>query len=468
MSAPGNDARVVLPSWRYAPDAWRWIRRFDERHAAVLFRLRSAKVMPASFRVRLLAMGIPAEVVETTLAGIRAPRDWPNAWIETAQQFLGDYRRQASARQLLEAAQDRHLAAMCYHVAQLFGAHDARTIRTCRAASASLFLQAMPYLSPDARRVSLPWRNQTLFGYLQRPTGVTARVGLVVILNGTSTSKEESFAWAAGFLQAGLAVLTMDTPGSGEATGIRVRDRDEDDVLDGVFATFSHDPGLDLNQVSIVGVSLGGALGVRCAAHDRRIMCTVAVTPPYDPARWIHRASPILIDQLQTLAGDWADDPWDEIAPWSLHDITQGLRSPLLVFGAGRDLVVPPPEAQLLASRAGALGTLVWYPGGGHCLYEWIPSWTHEAATWISSVAAARTEELQVAGFADPTHIADLARDQLMAAGAPDDGFFDDEDSARLLDAGEFGHGEDGDYARLLPNPPREQVHPADPDTADT
>jgi alpha-beta hydrolase superfamily lysophospholipase len=345
---------------------------------------------------------------------------------------------------------------MSYHVAQLFGAHDARTIRTCRAASASLFQQAMPYLSPDARRLSIPWRNQMLSAYLQRPAGVTARAGLVVILNGASTSKEESFAWAAGFLRAGLAVLTMDTPGSGEATGIRVPEHDQDDVLDGVFDTFRHDPGIDLAQVSVVGVSLGGALGIRCAAHDRRIMCAAAVTPPYDPARWIHRASPIVIDQLNMLASDWQGDPWNVIAPWSLHDIIPSVRAPLLVFGAGRDLVVPPSEAQLLASRAGGLGTLVWYPAGGHCLYESIPTWTHEAATWISSVAAARAEELQAAGVADPVHVAEIARDQLIAAGTPGDDLFDDDSSARLIDDDDADYHQDGDYARLVPAAPRD------------
>jgi len=461
-------ARTTLPRWRYAPDAWRWVRRFDERHAAALFRLRTARILPAPFRTRFLAMGFAPDVIDATLESIRTPHDWPNAWIETAQRFLGDYRRQASARQLLEAAKNRHLAAMSYHIAQLFGTNDQRTVRTCRAASASLFVQALPYIAPDARRVTIPWRNHVLAGYLQRPPGGLARVGLVVILNGASTSKEESFPWADSFLRAGLAVLTMDTPGTGEASGIVAPEHDEDDLFDGIFEAFRADPGLDLHQVSVVGVSLGGALGIRCAAHDRRIMSVVSVTPPFDPARWIHRASPILLAQLDSLGGGVGKDPWATIESWSLHDITISLRCPLLVFGAGRDLMVPSSESQLLAARAGASSTLVWYPTSGHCLYDSIASWTHEAATWISSVAAARADELQTSGFADPASIAAIARDQLIAAGTPHDDVFDDEESARLLDPDDLDANPDGDYARLIPPPPRQEPEQDDPEHTST
>ena len=457
-----EDNRVSIPQWRYAPDAWRWVRRLDERYAAALFRLRSARVLPQSMRVRFLAMGIPDEVLESTLEDIRSPRDWPDAWIQTAQRFLGDYRRQVSAKHLMEAAQARRLAALSYHAAQLFGAHDPRTVRTCRAAAASLFAQAQPFLAPDARRLSIPWRNHVLPGYLQVPPGAQAHSGLVVLLNGASTSKEESFGWAEGFLRAGLAVLSMDTPGSGESSGIRAPDHDEDDVLDGVFDLLRSEPVLDLTQVSVIGVSLGGNLAVRVAARDRRIMCAVAVTPPFDPARWVHRASPILVEQLGELAGGWGDDPYDTVERYSLHDITPDLRSPLLVFGAGKDLVIPPAESQLLAARAGALGTLVWYPLGGHCLYEWIPAWTGEAATWISSVAAARAYELQTVGHADPANVAAMAREQLLAAGEVGEDFFDDEDSARLLEPDEVQLDDAGAYARVIPPPP-----PRDPPSTD-
>lgn len=449
-----QDDRISIPQWRYAPDAWRWVRRLDDRYARSVLKVRSARILPPSVRSRFLAMGIPSEILESTLESIRSPKDWANAWIETAQRFLGDYRRQVSAKHHLDAAQARRLAALSYHSAQLFAGNDERTTRTCRAASASLFAQAQPYVYPNARRVLVPWRTHRLFGYLQTPSGGSARAGLVVLLNGTSTSKEESFAWAESFLRAGLSVLSLDSPGTGEASGVPNPDRDEDDLLDGVFEVIRHDPAIDLSQVSVVGVSLGGNLAVRCAVYDRRIMSTVAITPPFDPARWIARASPLLLRQLGDMGGEEEEYPIAITSRYSLHEVAPQLKSPLLVFGAGHDLVVPPSEAQLLAARAGALGTLVWYPTSGHCLYDSIPSWTAEAATWISSVAAARAMEYQTSGYADPLHIAAIARDQLTLAGEMDDDFFDDEGSARLIEADDLDSDDVGSYARVITPPP--------------
>jgi len=449
------DDRISIPQWRYAPDAWRWVSRFNDRHARSVLRVRSARIMPVSMRARFLAMDIPNDVLDATLASIRTPADWADAWIETAQRFLGDYRRQVSARHVLEAAQARRLAALSYHSAQLFGSSDERTIRTCRAAAASLFAQAQPYVYPDARRLAVPWRSHRLPAYLQAPKGGSARTGLVVMLNGASTSKEESFAWGESFLRAGLAVLSLDSPGTGEASGVPNPDVDDDDILDGVFDIMANEPTLDLTQVSVVGVSLGGNLAVRCAAYDRRIMASVAVTPPFDPARWLGHASPLLMRQLGTMTESPAGDSDEAASRYSLHDHVPRLKSPLLVFGAGRDLVIPPSEAQLLAARAGALGSLVWYPASGHCLYDAIPAWTAEAATWITSVAAARAVEFQSSGYADPLSIAEMAREQLRMAGAMDDEFWDDEGEARLIETDDADNGDAGSFARVITPKPR-------------
>lgn len=447
------DDRITIPQWRYAPDAWRWVSRFNQRHARTVLRLRSARILPASMRARFLAMDIPSDVLDATLASINSPDQWANAWIETAQRFLGDYRRQVSAKLLLEAAQTRRLAALSYHAAQMFGTGDDRTIRTCRAAAASLFAQAQPYVYPDARRLTVPWRSHRLPAYFQAPVGAGVRSGLVVLLNGASTSKEESFAWAESFLRAGLAVLSLDTPGTGEASGIANHEADDDDLLDGVFDIMRNEPTLDLAQVSVVGVSLGGNLAVRCAAYDRRIMASVAVTPPFDPARWIRRASPLLLAHLGGMIDHSASDVHEAVDRYSLHECAPQLRSPLLVFGAGHDVVVPPSEAQLLAARAGALGSLVWYPDSGHCLYNAIPAWTAEAATWITSVAAARAIELQTSGRADPVHIAELAREQLRSADTMNDEFWDDEGEARLIDPVDADADDIGSYARVITTP---------------
>jgi pimeloyl-ACP methyl ester carboxylesterase len=236
-------------------------------------------------------------------------------------------------------------------------------------------------------------------------------------------------------------------------------DHDDNDLLDGVFETLRQFRNIDLSQVAAVGVSLGGNLAIRCAAYDRRIMCVVAVTPPFDPARWVTHASPFLVRQLGDLGSSTSDDYWSAVDRLSVFDVVPLVHAPILVFGAAKDLVVPPAESQLLAMRSGALGTLVWYPGGGHCLYESIPAWTSEAATWITSVAAARGFEYQTTGAADPVSVSALAREQLQHTGMTDDDFFDDEGSARLIEEPAFDEDDIGSYARVI-TPDRRATEP--------
>jgi pimeloyl-ACP methyl ester carboxylesterase len=397
---------LTPPGWRYAPDAWRIAHRVDIRYVDALFRLRSAAILPGGQRGRFIELGIPPDVVNETLRSIRRTREWSVRWIETAQRFLGEFRRQVSGSNPRDAEKARHLAALCYHAAQIFELEDDRVVRQCRAAAASLFTQALPVIYPNARHITVPWRTASLPAYFLAPDRVTDPVGLVVFLNGVSMSKEETISWSPRFLERGYAILALDSPGTGEASGAGDAEGDQDDILDGVFEIFRDEPMIDLQRVVVAGASLGGNQAVRAAAHDRRIMATVAVTPPYEPQRWIRKASPLLLQEMGLLKqGTVVPELWDRVEHFSLADAAKDARQPLLVFGAGRDLLVPPTDSQHLAREEGVRATLVWYPRGGHCLYEAVDQWTFEAATWIEAVAdALRDPQLRGDAAATSAH----------------------------------------------------------------
>ena len=434
---PTHDS-VMLPQWRYAPDAWRLAGRLDIRTVDMLFKARSARVIPASARNRFVEMGIPADVVNETLGRIRRVDQWSIQWIETAQRYLGDSRRQVSALNIREAAQARQTAALCYHAAQIFEILDRRTMIKCRAAAASLFTQTLPQLYPHVRHMWIPWRTKSLPAYFQAPDPVDGPVGLVVILNGASMSKEETFTYSGRFLDQGYAVMALDSPGTGEATSIAGVDPDQDDILDGVFEIFEREPMIDLTRVVVLGTSLGANQAVRAAARDRRIMASVAVTPPYDPARWLHRASPLLMNELEFMVDEESlPETRERISGFTLEEAATAGRQPMLIFGGGRDVIVPPNESQLLAARVGERGTLVWYPEGGHCLYENTDRWTHEAAIWIRAIDEARR---------DPT----LAHDPLKVAARGREVLAQDQYEPKSAYADEDSDEEFTEYARLI------------------
>jgi alpha-beta hydrolase superfamily lysophospholipase len=264
---------------------------------------------------------------------------------------------------------------------------DLRKIRALRASASSLYARSLPVLRPTVRRVEVPWRATHLPGYLALPETMSGPAPLAVILNGTSTSKEETLLWSDAFLEQGLAVLALDWPGSGESSLHVPPTPDCDDVVEGVIAAVSGEPAIDATRIGLVGFSLGGAVAAFAAANDRRVGAIVAVTPPFDPRPWFAHAQPLLRQHLATIAG--GEEQLTRLtSEFALPGIIGRVRCPVLVFGAGRDLIVPPEEAIRFCVAVGERATLHWYPDGRHGLYEELSDWTAEAAGWLSSVLA--------------------------------------------------------------------------------
>ena len=220
--------------------------------------------------------------------------------------------------------------------------------------------------------------------------------GLVIMLNGLSLSKEETFTWAPRFLNAGYAVMSVDSPGTGEATSLGPINPHYTDILDGVFELLRDEPSIDLQHVVLVGASLGGNEAIRIARRIPEIMAVIAVTPAVEPSRWLEYASPMLMAELSELV-----EPENRAEMASGFDVLSAAENstqPMLIFGAGRDMVVPPNESQNLAERVGERATLAWYPDVGHCMYDAADQWTFDAAAWISAVSQAKSEGVVDAG----------------------------------------------------------------------
>jgi len=430
-----------LASWPYAADAWRLSHRLSRRRIDLALRLRSARAMPAAMRARFTAMGLPDDVVDDTLARINRLDGWADAWIETAQRYLGDFRRQVSAGNQIDGARNQAMAALCYHAAQIVtNPADDRTATMCRAASASLFTRALPYVYPHATRILFPWRAKSLPGYLHIPADSQAgeRYGLIVILNGASSSKEESLTWSGPVVRRGFAVLALDTPGTGEAARAPFSP-DQDDLLDGVFDLLAADRRLDLTQVFVTGVSQGGNTALRCAAYDRRIAGVAAITAPVNPGRWIQRISPLLADELLALTNDQPSSVMELAEALDLEATLSRISCPVLVVGAGRDMIVPPTESQILAQRLGPIATLDWFGDAGHCAYDHIGAWMADVAHWATALQEFTRSQAQPGrgrpSAEDAVAAAAFARDALRSMPL-DEAPIEDEDfegEARLL-----------------------------------
>ncbi len=380
----GHGSGVRPPVWGLSGYAWRFARRLTIARTNRLLRFGASRVLPVSSRARFEAMGLPPTEVDETLRQVRSLDDWAEAWTGTAQRFLGETRRGGDMTPT-NAARSRQLAALCYHVASFFAFGDDRLARTSRSAATTLFGQSLGLLMPETRRVNVRWRSKTMPGYLTVPSWATGRRPLAVLLNGTTTSREELIMWSEEFLVQGLAVLALDTPGFGEGIALGTVSLDNDDIMDGIFELAESDPGLDPTRVSLVGVGLGGTMAFRAAAGERRVSAVVAVTPIHEPARWLGASSQVVLAQMVPQFGGY-DQLADFVLGLDMPATLAATQAQVLVFGAGHDLVVPAPEASRLAAALGEQATLVWFDDAGHALFDAVPEWTREAAEWLAVV----------------------------------------------------------------------------------
>jgi len=381
---PSSTPGYTTPTpWRYTRFAWQLNQRLTRRHIDFILRFRSARVLPRTYRARFTAMGISDTLLDDILGDVHSVSDWSSAWVSAAQCALRDSRLHALAARQREAATDRRLAAMAYHVAQ-FVVTDPSTARAMRATATTLYSQALPLLMPDVQPISLPWRNAHLPGFLRLPQHSHTKAPLVVLLNGITTVKEETLLWSERFVAHGCALLALDSPGTGEARALGTTSADHDDLLDGLPELLRREPWFQPEWIAVAGISLGGAQAVRIAAADRRLVACIAVTPPFDATTWLDKLNPILRNQLASLGEATTGLPSStQVAAFALQEPAARLRVPLLVFGAGRDLVIPPDEAIRLAASAPSVSTLVWYPATGHGLYDLIDDWTDDTASWL-------------------------------------------------------------------------------------
>lgn len=121
----------------------------------------------------------------------------------------------------------------------------------------------------------VPFEGTELEGYLFTPAGsAQGPLPLVVIVNGLDTPVSDALMIGADDAVArGYAAVTVDGPGQGAALyrqGLTARE-DYEAVLTALLDHVLPRPEIDAGRVALIGVSHGGYLGARGAAHEPRV-----------------------------------------------------------------------------------------------------------------------------------------------------------------------------------------------------
>ena len=314
---------------------------------------------------RFIQAGVDYNDFARTTARVERWEDWLAAWCETAEMHA-DLARAAEAESRGRTAGEAWLrAAVCFHFGKFVWVLDERRSRAAADRAVAALRAAHGFLDPTAERVTAPLDGAAVIANLRRPSGA-GRPPLVLLIPGLDSTKEEFFRLENLFLARGMATLSLDGPGQGEA-GYELPMRHDYEVgVTAMLDALADRPDLDLGRVGALGVSLGGYFAPRAAAREPRLRAVAGISGPFCFGE--------LWDDLPQLTRDTfvhksgasdVEDGRRRAQALDLDGVLGALEAPALFVTGKHDRLIPWESTRRQADAA-PYGEFVLFEDGNH------------------------------------------------------------------------------------------------------
>jgi pimeloyl-ACP methyl ester carboxylesterase len=344
---------------------------------------------------RFLANGIDYFDLQRTLDGIDSWPDWAPRWTEVADSYerLGQEALETGHR--VTAAEHLRRSALTLQFAQFVLTDDPVGRRALQERMVRTYAAAAPLLDPPARRIEIPYGSDghRVVGYLRKPAEQGDRPPPVAVLEpGLESTKEQFSTYEPYFLRRGVATLSVEGPGQGEA-GYTLPFSDAtygiamaavaDAIHDGVHGV----EGVDPQHVVVVGTSFGGYLSLRHSAAfaDRGgLRGVVDIAGPYD-LQAFDELQKVTRDGFREFVGASSEDEArDLLADVSLKGALGDLDAPVLVVHGEQDRIIDVSHAHRVVADLGDRATVRLEPTGNHSCNNLAATVRPVVADWTS------------------------------------------------------------------------------------
>jgi dienelactone hydrolase len=325
----------------------------------------------ANWYPRFLANGIDFFDLRRTLDAVSEWADWADAWTATADRYEALGRQALAEGHRVTAAEHLRRAALTLQFAQFVLTEDPPRRAVLQARMSATYAAAAPLLDPPAVRTTVAYgEGREVVGYLRRPPGME-RPGLVVLIPGLESTKEQFSTYEPFFLRRGAATLSIEGPGQGEgALSSPFRTDRYGAAMAAVGAAIGglgvRPDGVDPSRVVVVGTSFGGHLALAHATAFPGLRGVVDIAGPYD-LRAFDELQAVTRDGFQEFVGAHDEAHTRELlADVTLDGALDQLDQPVLVVHGERDTIIRVEHAHRIVAALGDRATVRLEADGNH------------------------------------------------------------------------------------------------------
>jgi 2,6-dihydroxypseudooxynicotine hydrolase len=338
------------------------------------------------FIPRYEATGVDPNDLRALMLRIERWADWCRMWSEEgarhealAEEALAQARRLTTAQAFVRAA-------IYYHYGKHLFADKADEFRRAHDAMLHCYSKGAPMLDPPIERVEFLFDGVAMAGWLRKPRGVS-RPPVAIILPGLDACKEELHAWAAAFVDRGMAALTLDGPGQGETSFSLPVTHEWGRVIGAVIDVLEQRDDGDGQRVGIVGQSLGALYAPLAASGEPRLKGCIANCGPFDWGPVLPKMPKVSQETFRVRSHSATiEECYERGKLLTLEGGSENIRCPLLVvFGAG-DRLISPAHGERLAQTASGPTELVVYPEGNHVCFNISYKFRPLTADWMANI----------------------------------------------------------------------------------
>jgi len=343
----------------------------------------------ANWYPRFLANGIDWFDLTRTLAAVDDWDGWADAWTATADDYerLGMAALDAGHR--VTGAEHLRRASLTLQFAQFVLTDDPGRRYALQRRMAEVYARCAPLLDPPAVRTTITYAGQrSVLGYLRVPRGVRSP-GLVVLIPGLESTKEQFSTYEPYFLDRGVATLSVEGPGQGDGgLSTPFRDATYADAMTAVGRAIGSLDGprkvFDPTRIVVLGASFGGYLALRHAAAFSGVRGVVDIAGPYD-LRAFDDLQDVTREGFRDFVG--ADDQrqaQDLLADVTLDGVLEGLQVPVLVVHGEQDRIIAVQHAHRIVAGLGGRATVRLEPDGNHSCNNLATVVRPAVADWVA------------------------------------------------------------------------------------